>query len=73
MYQVFSGKKPPVERQGMPRDYDQLIQDCWNDDPQKRPTFSAILSRLKQMFDNERRRLFMLQQQDQSNTDAAHS
>ena len=30
-----------------------LIKDCWNDDPDIRPSFSEILSRLKRMKEPE--------------------
>lgn len=62
MYQVFSGQKPPLKREGMPKDYEQLIEDCWNDSPDERPTFANILLRLRQMYAQERQRLFALSQ-----------
>lgn len=66
MYQVFSGQKPPFDRKDMPRDYEQLIEDCWNDSPDQRPTFSEILKRLRRMYADERRRIYEQQQQADS-------
>ena len=61
MYQVFSGQKPPLDRTGMPEAYGQLIDDCWQDDPEQRPTFAVILQRLRGMYKDERQRLHDLQ------------
>ena len=61
MYQVFSGQKPPVNRKEMPGPYGQLIDDCWQEDPEERPTFAAILQRLRGMYKDERQRLHDLQ------------
>ena len=61
MYQVFSGQKPPLDRTGMPEAYGQLIDDCWQDDPEQRPTFAAILQHLRGMYKDERQRLHNLQ------------
>ncbi|CAL5225265.1 g8059 [Coccomyxa viridis] len=63
MYQVFSGQKPPLDRTGMPEAYGQLIDDCWQDDPEQRPTFAVILQRLRGMYKDERQRLHDLQLQ----------
>ncbi|CAL8467074.1 g6610 [Coccomyxa elongata] len=62
MFQVFSGQKPPLDREGMPEDYEQLIEDCWDDTPESRPTFAAILQRLRLMYSRERQRLFSIEQ-----------
>ncbi len=62
MFQVFSGQKPPLDREGMPKDYEQLIEDCWDDAPESRPTFAAILQRLRLMYSRERQRLFSIEQ-----------
>ena len=61
MYQVFSGQKPPVNRKEMPGPYGQLIDDCWQEDPEERPTFASILQRLRGMYKDERQRLHDLQ------------
>jgi hypothetical protein len=61
MYQVFSGQKPPCNRTDMPEPYGQLIDDCWQEDPEERPTFAAILQRLRGMYKDERQRLHNLQ------------
>lgn len=61
MYQVFSGQKPPLNRKDMPEPYAQLIDDCWQEDPEERPTFAAILQRLRGMYKDERQRLHNLQ------------
>ena len=61
MYQVFSGQKPPVDRKDMPQPYGKLIDDCWQEDPEERPTFAAILQRLRGMYKDERQRLHDLQ------------
>ena len=61
MYQVFSGQKPPLDRTDMPEAYGLLINDCWQDDPEQRPTFAAILLRLRGMYKDERQRLHTLQ------------
>ena len=65
MYQVFSGQKPPFSREGMPRAYEALIEDCWAPDPEARPTFGAILQRLRGLYGEERYRLAALQQPPQ--------
>lgn len=62
MYQVFSGQKPPLNKDGMPKAYEALIEDCWHDSPDERPTFAAILQRLREMYAQERQRLFSLSQ-----------
>ncbi|BDA40615.1 probable LIM domain-containing serine/threonine-protein ki at C-terminar half [Coccomyxa sp. Obi] len=69
MFQVFSGQKPPLDREGMPEDYEQLIEDCWDDAPESRPTFAAILQRLRLMYSRERQRLFSIEQ-DNKEADA---
>ena len=56
MYQVFSGQKPPFSREGIPPAYEALIEDCWLDEPEARPSFAAILLRLRGMYSEERRR-----------------
>ena len=61
MYQVFSGQKPPLDRTDMPEAYGLLINDCWQDDPEQRPTFAAILQHLRGMYKDERQRLHDLQ------------
>ena len=61
MYQVFSGQKPPCDRTDMPEPYGQLIDDCWQEDPEERPTFADILQRLRGMYKDERQRLHNLQ------------
>jgi hypothetical protein len=60
MYQVFSGQKPPFSRAGMPPAYGSLIEDCWAADPDARPSFGAILQRLRGMYSEERARLAAL-------------
>ena len=63
MYQVFSGQKPPLDRKDMPDAYGQLIDECWQEDSEERPTFAAILQRLRGMYKDERQRLHNLQLQ----------
>lgn len=59
MYKIANeGLRPSTE--GLPVSLSQLVTDCWNDDPQLRPSFSEIISRLRRMSDlvipNERPR-----------------
>jgi len=39
---------------GIPKDLEQLIRDCWVVDPAKRPGFDVILERLRAMQPEER-------------------
>ncbi|KAK8839846.1 C-terminal of Roc, COR, domain [Tritrichomonas musculus] len=46
MTQVRKGLRPSFKYQ-IPSSYKNLITDCWNEDPNKRPTFEEITSRIK--------------------------
>jgi len=43
---VIGGLRPTIPR-GFDADYTQLMKECWNDNPEKRPDFSQIVSRLE--------------------------
>ncbi|EIE20426.1 kinase-like protein [Coccomyxa subellipsoidea C-169] len=49
LFQVFGGHKPEVPGD-MPGQYRMLMEDCWATDPAARPTFPAILDRLRPML-----------------------
>ncbi len=49
LFQVFGGHKPEVPGD-MPGQYRTLMEDCWATDPAARPTFPAILDRLRLML-----------------------
>lgn len=46
MKDVANGARPTIELE-MPEPYVKLMQMCWDQDPDKRPTFRVILDRLK--------------------------
>jgi serine/threonine protein kinase len=43
---TFAGRRPPVD--GIPHLAATLIQDCWKDNPNDRPSFSEIMRRICQ-------------------------
>ncbi|EFA78013.1 leucine-rich repeat-containing protein [Heterostelium album PN500] len=45
---VIAGKRPAIPDWCHPT-FTKLIEDCWNNDPKKRPPFTAIVSTLKQL------------------------
>ncbi|KAK9917133.1 hypothetical protein WJX75_001207 [Coccomyxa subellipsoidea] len=49
LFKVFSGLKPDVPAD-MPAGYRTLMEECWAADPQSRPSFQAILPRLRAML-----------------------
>ena len=49
LFKVFSGHKPEVPAD-MPAGYCALMEDCWDKDPAKRPTFKAIIPRLQTLL-----------------------
>ena len=49
LFKVFSGLKPEVPAD-MPAGYRALMEDCWDKDNAKRPTFKAILPRLQTLL-----------------------
>lgn len=49
LFKVFSGLKPDVPAD-MPAEYRTLMEECWAADPQSRPSFRAILPRLRAML-----------------------
>ncbi len=49
LFKVFSGLKPEVPGD-MPADYRALMEECWATDPVERPSFRAILPRLRSML-----------------------
>ncbi|EGC32892.1 hypothetical protein DICPUDRAFT_81310 [Dictyostelium purpureum] len=46
---IIKGLRPTIPDE-CPSEMKNLITDCWNGDPKKRPSFTAILDRLNQMF-----------------------
>ena len=40
------GYRPEINKD-IPKSYLNLITSCWNDDPNKRPSFDSILDRLR--------------------------
>lgn len=52
-YQVVAGKRPsiPARLRAEPANaaYIALIEECWSQDPQDRPTFAQVVARLKEM------------------------
>ncbi len=49
---VRGGQRPEISKK-CPHDLVKIIRDCWDVDPQKRPTFQAIVLKLADMLSNE--------------------
>ena len=62
MYKVFAGQRPPVDTEGMPEGFRNLLEDCWASEPSLRPSFKEILGRLRQLLSEERQRRFQVRQ-----------
>ncbi len=57
-FQVIKGLSAgdrPVIPSGTDPGYAALIQECWNQDPTKRPTFLQILTKLEPIFENAKK------------------
>ena len=48
LYQVAVKKERPNLNKSVPKVYRNLIRSCWDDDPNKRPTFDYIINELEQ-------------------------
>ena len=44
----MGGERPKLEK-GWPKEFCDILAECWHQDPTKRPSFSQILPRLKSM------------------------
>lgn len=53
-------KRPPFKASSRhyPGDLKKLIQQCWDNDPDKRPTFMAIIDRLESIKGGKQRKMF---------------
>ena len=60
MFKVFAGQRPPVDTEGMPEGFRNLLEDCWASEPSLRPSFKEILGRLRQLLSEERQRRFQV-------------
>jgi len=49
---VYGGQRPEISKK-FPNDLAKLICDCWDVDPQERPTFQAVVLALAEMQGNE--------------------
>ena len=49
MYAVLNNRLRPAIPDYAPPEYAELIRQCWDDDPESRPTFSVILEKLNEM------------------------
>jgi len=45
-----NGERPTIP-ESCPRDYVQLMKDCWSQEPDRRPGFNQIVPRLKEFVD----------------------
>ncbi|CAM6020358.1 unnamed protein product [Sphagnum balticum] len=55
---AYEDARPTFSSQSYPRGMKELISDCWDKDPSKRPAFSVIIQRLEEMKplkDNEQK------------------
>jgi hypothetical protein len=50
-YKVMMGYRPPVPQE-MLAGYSDLMQACWDEDPQNRPPFSDIVQFLRTLYYN---------------------
>lgn len=50
---VHGGERPPLNKK-WPQELSQLLTECWSEDIEKRPTFSAIVRRLDAMLAQEK-------------------
>lgn len=46
MMKIVQGKRPEFQKE-VPQCYKRLIEECWDKNPKKRPTFNQICERLK--------------------------
>ena len=49
MYKISIAKERPQLDDQVSKFYKKLIKSCWDDDPEKRPTFTKIIDDLKQI------------------------
>jgi hypothetical protein len=47
--QVLAGQRPPVDL-SVPKQLQDLISTCWDQQPEQRPTFVSILEQLNAML-----------------------
>ena len=53
---VLRGERPEVNKSDLinaPEDFLKLMQQCWQTDPKKRPTFENIVAALQEIMKNE--------------------
>jgi serine/threonine protein kinase len=55
--EICDGLRPPIVANA-PEGYIELMKECWNSDPNKRPTANNLLSRIKSMLDNENKNIY---------------
>ena len=54
--------KRPIIPEDCDENYKKIIEDCWNEDPEERPTFSSIYDSLESIYEveiNKEERLMM--------------
>lgn len=44
---IISGERPPMNSLKINSAFKRLIEDCWSEDPSKRPTFTQIVKTLE--------------------------
>ena len=52
---VAGGQRPKLDK-SWPVAFSSLIQSCWHDDPNQRPTFTFIFAKLTELLDEEKRK-----------------
>jgi serine/threonine protein kinase len=51
--EICDGIRPPINNTNAPEGYIELMKECWNSDPNKRPTANSLLSKIKTMWNHE--------------------
>ncbi|CAI2183878.1 2300_t:CDS:2, partial [Funneliformis geosporum] len=51
--QICDGLRPPIDNMNAPEGYVQLIKECWNPNPNKRPTARVIHAIISNGYDDE--------------------
>jgi hypothetical protein len=51
LFQVFAGARPHLP-EGLPAEYAALITDCWQVEPERRPSFAQLHARLAALHAN---------------------
>ncbi|PKC62844.1 kinase-like protein, partial [Rhizophagus irregularis] len=49
--EIFDGLRPPIVTNA-PEGYIELMKECWDSNPNKRPTANDIYSRIKEIQEN---------------------